>query len=421
MLRVNFNIRAKKAGNKEITKPVQIYMICRWSAKRLRYVTKINVSPTHWDSKSQKVRKVLAEPNHAAINNNLSNLEQIAKRVFIELDETNNHISPETLKEALDFATGRKKQPYSNFWEFLDFFINEAPKQYDPSTGLKLSPRTIAKYKGTRAMLKQYAANHTQGKLSFESLDDSFFKQLRAFMINNKGYNQNTTSKHFTVLKTMLRDAERRGVKIPKAYMGKFANSKPQESFSVYLSKIDIEKMEDAKLSGTYDKVRDNLLIGCYTGLRFSDWKQLNTAIIKNGTIELFQEKTGGKVVIPITLGLQRILDKNGGKFPPIISNQKFNQYVKEVAKEAGITDIIQYSEVRGGKRVTVQQPKHDLISSHTGRRSYATNAYINGVPTISIMAVTGHRSENAFLKYLKLSKEEHAEIIEKYLRQREG
>ncbi|ULT44202.1 hypothetical protein KRR40_13025 [Niabella defluvii] len=89
---------------------------------------------------------------------------------------------------------------------------------------------------------------------------------------------------------------------------------------------------------------------------------------------------------------------------------------MKDVCKEAGITEVVQYNEVRAGKRVVIQQPKYDLVSSHTGRRSFATNSYIDGVPAISIMAITGHRTESAFLKYLKLSKDEHARIIEQHL-----
>ncbi|MBO9619894.1 MAG: phage integrase SAM-like domain-containing protein [Niabella sp.] len=414
MLRINFNIRTTEGS-----KAVPVYMVARWDNNRLVYPTKNNVTPKHWDSKAQQVRRVLAEPNHAQINNSLSTLELTTKRLFAELDNTNNAITPDELKQVLDYETGRKKRPYSDFWGFIDFFIAEAPKKIDPDTGLKLSTRTIAKYNGTKALLLQYAAKHTGGKLSFEGLDDAFFKQLRAFMIEDKGYNQNTIGKHLTVFKTMLRDAESRGVKMPQAYTGKAASAKPQEAFAIYLNRGDITKLEKAKLTGTLDKVRDNLLIGCYTGLRFSDWKQLNKALVKNGNIELFQEKTGGKAFIPITAALQTILDKNGGKFPGIMSNQKFNQYAKDVAKEAGITDTVQYSEVRGGKRIIVQQPKYDLVSSHTGRRSYATNAYIDGVQTISIMSVTGHRSESAFLKYLKLTKEEHAKIIANHQRVR--
>ncbi|MCH5690112.1 site-specific integrase [Niabella sp. W65] len=311
MVRVNFNIRTTEG-----TKAVPVYMVLRWDGNRLVYATKQAVSPKNWDNKSQRVRRVLAEKNYAQINDSLDKLEQNAKRVFAEMDHSNNAITLDEYREVLDFETGRRKRPFSDFWSFVDYFISDAPKRIDPDTGLKLSPRTIAKYSGTRALLKQFSESTPGVQFSFDSMDDGFYNSLRSFMTNIKKYNQNTISKHFTVLRTILREADEKGVRVNKAYTGRSASAKPQEAFAIYLNKKDIAKLEELEASGTMQRVKDNLLTGCYTGLRFSDWKQLNSALFTERGIELFQEKTGGRVVIPMNNGIKSILQRNGGKFP---------------------------------------------------------------------------------------------------------
>jgi len=72
-------------------------------------------------------------------------------------------------------------------------------------------------------------------------------------------------------------------------------------------------------------------------------------------------------------------------------------------------------SITKGGKRITEAHPKWELVTSHTARRSFATNLYKSGFPSISIMGITGHRTEKAFLKYIKVTPEEHAMLLQKH------
>ena len=97
---------------------------------------------------------------------------------------------------------------------------------------------------------------------------------------------------------------------------------------------------------------------------------------------------------------------------PEPITNQKFNEYIKEVAKRAGITQLENQTRTSGGKLITEQFPKHDLVTSHTGRRSFATNMYKRGIPSLTIMSITGHNTEKSFLKYIKVKQEEHAQLM---------
>ena len=163
------------------------------------------------------------------------------------------------------------------------------------------------------------------------------------------------------------------------------------------------------------ERVRDLFLIGAWTGCRFGDFTTIRPENIKDGFIYVEQEKTGNRVKIPLHPVVSAILTRYDGKLPRAISNQKFNDYIKDVAKAAGLATPETISYTKAGARVTETKPKHELISSHTARRSFATNLYKSKFPTIGIMKLTGHTTEKSFLKYIKVTPDEHAEMLQKH------
>ncbi len=174
-------------------------------------------------------------------------------------------------------------------------------------------------------------------------------------------------------------------------------------------------KIESLDLSQnlTLDKVRDAFLVGCYTGLRYSDYSDLKMDNIRNGYIERVQIKTGQKVVIPVHSVVKTILNKYHGSPPPMISNQRSNKYIKELCKMIPeLNQEISIKQQINGIAKTIAVPKYSLISTHTARRSFATNQYKAGVPSITIMAITGHKTEKVFLNYIKIKPDEHAQIL---------
>lgn len=106
---------------------------------------------------------------------------------------------------------------------------------------------------------------------------------------------------------------------------------------------------------------------------------------------------------------MRLILEKYDYELPKLPSNQKFNDYIKEVAKLAKINEPIYSDKQKGDFSFKKTVPKWELVTSHTARRSFATNAFIAGVPTISIMKITGHKTESSFMKYIKISDKENA------------
>ena len=166
-----------------------------------------------------------------------------------------------------------------------------------------------------------------------------------------------------------------------------------------------------------YENVRDVFIIGCYTGLRFSDLKQLQKEHFnfENNIIKIESKKTGKTVVIPLHSTVKEIFNKYGYNLPRVISNQKMNDYLKHISKHAQINDIVEHSRTQGGLKRKVNLYKYELVTVHTARRSFATNSFISGIPAISIMKITGHKTEKSFLKYIKISDEENAKLMMKH------
>lgn len=226
----------------------------------------------------------------------------------------------------------------------------------------------------------------------------------------------NTIGHKIQTLKTWLNEATYKGVNTNQQYKNTRFRATTERTDSVYLSVEELEQIyrTDCK-SERLNKVRDLFLIGAFTGLRFSDFTSITRENIKGNIINIEQRKTGKRVSIPLHLIVSEIWHKYGEKLPLPISNQKFNEYIKEVCKIAGIDSLEQKNITKGGFRVCQTYRKYELITSHTARRSFATNLYLSGFPTLSIMQITGHRTERAFMAYIRVTQEQHAKLLQKH------
>ena len=180
------------------------------------------------------------------------------------------------------------------------------------------------------------------------------------------------------------------------------------ESFAVFLSLNEITRIYYYdNLTKAQKKIRDLFIVGCLTALRYSDYSTLTKQNFTHDFITKTTKKTNKKVIVPLHDYVREIVKKYDGSITPGLSIQHFNKYIKLICKKIGINDEITYSYKRGGKLVTETKQKWELISSHTARRSAATNMYLTGrMKTFEIMAITGHTTEKSFFKYIKVTKE---------------
>ena len=212
-----------------------------------------------------------------------------------------------------------------------------------------------------------------------------------------------------------------------------FADSEECKAFAeeidnIYLTEDELHKIAALEIATPYlERVRDQFLLLAWTGCRYSDLGKLTgKPIINKGfpCYKLTQQKTGNEVTIPILPETKMILEKYGYSMPKPMTNQKFNEYIKVVARQAGLTDKVDIKHTELGEcgevvKVKRTYEKWQCVSAHTARRSFASNMYERDFPTLMIMAITGHKTEKAFLTYIKISADKHAQkMYEQFIEQ---
>lgn len=166
-------------------------------------------------------------------------------------------------------------------------------------------------------------------------------------------------------------------------------------------------------LTKKQQRIRDLFVVGCLTALRYSDYSTLTKDNFTADRIVKVTKKTGKKVILPIHDYVREIYKKYDGEISSGLSIQHFNRYVKLICKKVGLTDPITFNYTKGGKFNTETKQKWELISSHTARRSAATNLYLTGrLKTFEIMSLTGHTTEKSFFKYIKVTSEDISKTI---------
>jgi len=224
-----------------------------------------------------------------------------------------------------------------------------------------------------------------------------------------KKYAESTLGKHIQQLKLILKHAEQNGIKIRRsAYDFRI---KQYSTISTFLGESEIDMIFNYEPETDYlENTRKLLLVGCTTGLRVSDLMRIKQFDLKNDSLELVTKKTNQPIVVPLD---PRVKDFIAEVRP--ISHQKFNKYIKVLCKKIGLIDPMKgYVRDKQNKRVLGVYPKYKLITSHTMRRSFATNLY-GKVPTVVIMAITGHTTEKSFLTYIKKPQRDFAEQLKQY------
>ncbi len=435
----NVSAFLKPTKGKPTTK-VRFYVSRGRSETRLFYTSNIDVNPDCYDSKKQIIKeriiyndKARAEFNKSVNDfksiiltayNNAENKELLTSKL-LEI-EINKALHPEQFKPI-------EEKPKTLF-QYIETFISTAPTRKDKATGRLLVYNNIQQYKATEKHLKAFAATKRKKDFEFNQIDQHFYngfvdylqKSIPALDIDKKpllnedgtpkllkeSFTQNSVGKHIKILKVILNEATRDGVNTLTAYNQFYVFT--EDSDAVYLNEIELQMLKEKDFSDSphLEHVRDWFLLLAWTGCRFSDLGKISKTDIKDGFITFRQQKTNTKVTIPLHPVVSEILQKYNYTMPDAISNQKFNEYIKEVAENAGLTSPEVFTRTVGGTLKSETMPKFELISSHTGRRSFCTNMYKRGIPTLMIMSISAHRSEKSFLKYIRVKQQEHAEMM---------
>ena len=390
-------------------------------------------NPEAYNISTQAVKES-ARKNYYNINVKIETFERTAKELIERFTENGNPPSLEKLKLELDKIYKPEKvivkgEIPKDLFPFIDHLIDTSNNKQSTLKSYKVVKRNLLDYQAAKRCV-----------LNFNSIDIDFYNSFVDYLtkptksktktgktIFNAGLSKNTIGTRIKILKTFVSEANERNIIVPADYKKKSFKVLKEETNTIYLTESELKQMfyiettpeslnilktelGADKLPDYLAKVRDLFLIGCYTGLRFSDLSKLNKDnIAKDNTLNIKTIKTNQTVVVPIHPITKQIFEKYDYQLPREISNQKFNDYLKIIAKIAGINELITTEITKGGFKVSQTTEKYKLVTSHTARRSFATNAFLADMPSISIMKITGHKTEAAFMRYIKMSAKDNA------------
>ncbi len=360
--------------------------------KPLQITTGEQIDAKFWDKK-----------NHCIIKDpsiDWRNINQNLKRIGVDIIDSyekliveKQEITPESIKKGMGVCSPTKLPEKITVIGFIESYLKTCNKDW----------KTIRHYNTTLNHLKKYSKLRRK-KINFTDIDKVFYLDFIKYL---EGCNHriNTIGGHIKNLKVFLRASFQLKLHNNNYFMDKEFRIIQEDIDCIYLDQNELRRIYQIDLSKhpTLAQTRDAFIIASLTGLRFSDIENLKPEDIGNDRIiRITSIKTKKDVCLPIGSILQAILDKYSPKLPKVISNQKFNDNLKIIAKLAKLNTWEKIVRSNGGKRVTKLILKYWLVSSHTARRSFATNLALSGTPIASIMAITGHKTEKSFWKYVR-------------------
>ncbi len=401
---VNFNLNKSKK---------QIFMVFRYDSRLVRIYTKERIEPELWNFEKQRAKETTKNPNFNKTNANLNEMQSVIIKLFD--------------KFILDY--NRKPEPVEirdifskEYFEKIPQFVTKQPKtfletfdEYIETKRIENTESTAVKYEQAKQSLINFGKKYKQ-QIQFENITMDFRNKFVNYLQNDLGYAPSTVYRRLKFIKTVLLYGLDCGyINKLNINLSKFL-TKDRPGVQIALSESELHEMESLDLSQNkrLDHVRDRFLIGCYTGLRFSDFIRLNKNHIQDGKyIIINQQKVKLNVTIPFFEEVKRIFEKYQYDLPKPISEPKFNEYLKEVTKQCDTLKRLQeITQFVGSKEKKVNVPRYDMVTSHTARRTFVTLNHAKGIDLETLTIATGHTTVKALKTYVKLDDQQKADIL---------
>jgi integrase len=403
-----------------------IRLIYQIKGQRRYYNTGQKMLPESWDKNKQQavhIDKRTAKKQYPAIKYELllaaseakdinDDHDQLTKKIeFIEKRFAMDQVvySAEMVIDRLKADKGittKKETPSNILFDFIDKYIDDHKATREAGS--------LSVYRALKKHLQDYQQD-TKRKVTFDKIDYSFFQSFQTYLLSLTKtvdgkemplLNNTTIAKQLSTVKTFLSYAKKEGVTVSDKYRDFKIKKETLEVIALTNEEFEtlfyLDLSENKKLA----QVRDVFCFACTTGLRYSDLDQLKREHIKEDEIRLTVKKTKEPLTIPLNPFSRAILMKYEWMLRPIpvISNQKLNDYVKELCKFAGITEPVEIVRFRGTKREAITYPKYELIGVHTGRKTFATLSLEKGMSAEEVMTITGHKDYQSFKRYVKVT-----------------
>lgn len=369
--------------------------------KRTLISTGYNIKPDHWDGKKRWIKRACPE---------FEEIDSVLTKITSKLGEIltyakDNGIDPIVDFMLLELEKNREYEQRSNrvnIFDTLEIYIEEKKG--------KVSVDQIKDYKSLKKHLTNFK-KHSSQPVTFRNLNLKFYNEFMDYLFykaekpdGTVGLLTNSAGKVVRLLKGFVNYQVAKGT-IPAVDLTNFKVVE-EETDAIYLSENELAKIYNLNLleDKELEEIRDIFIVGCYTGLRYSDLSTLSPEHIDvaNETINLKQRKVHKAVIIPMIDYVPEILKKYNYDLPKVAS-YKFNERLKELGKNAKLKQKVEIVRKKGNLRVKEVHEKWEMMSSHTCRRSFCTNMYLSGFPAEELMRISGHKSPAAFMRYIKV------------------
>ena len=419
-----FTLESRKKDGVLITENVPIRMRVNFASKRIEFTTGYRIDATKWDADKQRVKngcsnklKQSASEINASLLEYYTEIQSIFKRFEVE----DVMPTPEQIKKAFNALhkpvseepKPKKEALPCDFFQVFDDFVEDCGRQNDWTNS------TYEKF----AAVKNHLTNFRDG-LTFEFFDERGLNDYVGYLRDVKEMRNTTIGKQLSFLKWFLRWAFKKGVHQNNAYDNYKPKLKSTQKKIIFLTWDELNRLREFKIPSNkqaLERVRDVFLFQCFTGLRYSDVFNLRRSDIKGDHIEVTTVKTSDSLIIELNNHSKAILDKykdvafEDDKVLPVITNQKMNDYLKELAELVGIDEPVRQTYYRGNERIDEVTPKYALLGTHAGRRTFICNALALGIPPQVVMKWTGHSDYKAMKPYIDIADDIKANAMSKF------
>jgi site-specific recombinase XerD len=397
-----------------------VYLQMRYQGNKFVYSCKFSVDPKNWDSKKQlvKSRSATDESGLIHLNTRLKEMREVCLKAF---NNESAHGVPKNaaLKKHLDQYMGTTQKSGPTLFGLIEDMISG-------NIGGKKSAGTIKTYQTALLHLKNFAKAE-KFDVDFDTVSMAFRDKYIKFLsrsrkidgVTYQALSPNSISKELKNVATFMNMGLECDYTTNRWFKKKGFRKREDSTDAVYLTDAELRKLFKIDFSGDkrMEEVRDFFVFCSFVGLRYSDARNVNAENIVtiNGDkfIKIKSQKTNHQVTIPcndIVLKIFKKYSANKNHLPRTYSNQKFNDHLKEMGERAGLTEI-------GRLASDLKKPLYECLTSHTARRSFATNWYLEGMDVRTIMAVTGHSTVASFEKYIKVTRDQHAIKMGEYMK----
>ena len=419
-----FTLESRKKNGVLITENAPIRMRVNFASKRIEFTTGYRIDSAKWDADKQRVKngcsnklKQSASEINASLLEYYTEIQSIFKRFEVE----DVMPTPKQIKEAFNALhkpmseepKPKKEALPCDFFQVFDDFVEDCGRQNDWTNS------TYEKF----AAVKNHLMNFREG-LTFEFFDERGLNDYISYLRDVKEMRNTTIGKQLSFLKWFLRWAFKKGVHQNNAYDSYKPKLKSTQKKIIFLTWDELNRLREFKIPSNkqaLERVRDVFLFQCFTGLRYSDVFNLRRSDIKGDHIEVTTVKTSDSLIIELNNHSKAILDKykdvafEDDKVLPVITNQKMNDYLKELAELAGIDEPVRQTYYRGNERIDEVTPKYALLGTHAGRRTFICNALALGIPPQVVMKWTGHSDYKAMKPYIDIADDIKANAMSKF------